>query len=382
MNNPKISVVIPCLNEEKALATCLVEIIETIRENKLDAEIILVDNASTDNSLNIAKEFAQHFPRLKVLSEPVRGYGSTYLRGLENARGEYIVMGDADGTYDFRDIPRFVKELEAGADLVIGNRFSGNMHRNSMPWHHKHIGNPFLSFFARILFKTNTSDMLCGIRAITRLTLKSTRPQTIGMEFSAEMIIRAAKKQMVIREIPVIYRVRSGESKLRSFADGWRYMRFILLYSPLALFFVPGTILFVPGVLLLSTMYFFDLQVLGIELVIHPIFLFAIMVIVGFQLIIFAGFAKTYAITHLDEKDELIEKLFKHISIEKAGILGICVILLGAFIYGYILVKWLQSGMGSLDEIKNAVVGLVLMVLGIQTIFSAFMISILGIREK
>lgn len=381
-HTPEISILLPCLNEEKALRACLLEAIETIKEHSLDAEVLVIDNGSTDRSAEVVKEISDHFPKVRLLTENRRGYGSAYLKGLMEARGEYIFMADCDGTYDFKDIPRFINELKKGSDLVVGNRFSGNMHKDSMPWLHQYIGNPFLSFIVKKFFGVKINDIHCGARAISKKALEKITIYTIGMEFASEMIIKAAKRKLKITEVSISYKQRTGESKLRSFSDGWRHLRFILLYSPNVLFFIPGFLMFVIGFFSFASFYFTDPTIFGITLYVHPLFLSSLLLISGYQLIFFAGFARTYAITHLGDHDEKLESLYKHITIEKAGVAGILLALLGSSLFAYIFVKWLQSGFGSMNEVRNSLLALTLLTLGIQTFFNAFMLSILGIKEK
>ena len=374
--NPDLSIILPCLNEEQALGSCLQEIKKIAEKHNLDAEIIVVDNGSTDNSCKIALE-----KKVELVHEKERGYGAVYLKGFEAAGGRYLFLADPDGSYGFSEIPRFIEELKKGYDFVIGNRFKGKIEKGAMPWLHKHIGNPALSAILRLFFKTKIHDTHCGMRAITKEALKRLNLRTAGMEFASEMIMKAIKENLKIKELPINYYKRKGESKLKSFADGWRHLRFMLLYSPLFLFFIPGFLLFLIGGVSLLWLYFGSPEILGIRLFYHPMFLSALLTIVGYQLIIFALFAKTYAITHLGNKPTL-EKLYKYITIEKAGIAGILMAILGVVIYGMVFFKWVNSGFGELSEIKNSILALALIAIGIQTISSAFMLSILGIKEK
>lgn len=379
---PELSIIVPCLNEEDAIPVCIRQIKKTVHDNNLDVGVIFVDNASTDRSKEILEREMTTFPELRVVFEPHQGYGSAYLKGFSEAKGKYIFMADCDGTYDFSELPLFLEKLRAGADLVVGNRFSTKLKKGVMPWHHLYIGNPLLSFITRLFFKIRINDIHCGARAIRREALDKIVLYTKGMEFASEMIIKCARQKMNITEIPISYSKRIGTSKLNSFSDGWRHLRFLLLYSPLFLFFIPGAIMFSVGLLSLSAMYFFEIKVFGVQLYFHPMFLSSLILSSGYQLILFAGFARTYAITHLGDHDSFLEPLYKKITIEKAGALGLVTIGIGCSIYLYIFIKWLDSGFGSLDEIKNSIVALTLLTLGIQTFFSAFMLSILGIKEK
>ncbi len=271
--------------------------------------------------------------------------------------------------------------MRKGYDFVIGDRFAYKFGNEVMPWTHKYIGNPILSGILRLFFKTSVRDSHCGMRAVSRSALDKLKLQTVGMEFASEMIVKALKCGLKIKEFPIKYKPRIGESKLSTWRDGWRHLRFMLLYSPLFLFFIPGFTLFVLGLLSFFWLYFGLAEVFGTQLYVHPMFISSLFMIIGYQLMIFALFAKTYAITHLNEKSPL-EKLYRYVTIEKAGIIGGVLVVLGVGIYGYIFLKWVNSGFGSLDEVKNLVVAQTFAVIGVQTIFSAFMLSILGIKER
>lgn len=374
--NPKISIILPCRNEEIALPLCLQQIKNTVESNHLSAEIIVSDS-STDNSPKIAQKYG-----VKLVKHDKEGYGIAYSEALTKATGKYIFMADADNSYDFKEIPKFVKQLENGYDMVIGNRFSGKMHEGAMTFSHKYIGNPILSFILRLFFKTNIKDSQCGMRAISKASLEKLNLQTTGMEFASEMIIKALRNNLKIKELPIDYHPRIGKSKMHQFSDAWRHIRFMLLYSPLFLFFIPGLIFFLLGAASILWFYFFSPQIFGIKLFYHPMFFSSALIIIGYQLIIFSAFAKIYSITHLKNRDEKMEKMFKYITIEKAGILGTIISVVGLIIYFWIFAKWAGNKFGSLNEIKNSVVALTFVVLGVQTIFSSFMLSILGIKEK
>jgi len=378
----KISIILPCLNEEKSISYCLDEVKTVIKNNSLNAEVIVVDNNSDDNSFSIVSKYKNNFPELVIIKEEKRGYGFAYLKGLSIAKGQYIYMADSDGTYNFRELPIFINKLEEGYDMAIGNRFSNNMEDGSMSWSHKYIGNPFLSFLVRLFFKVKIHDIHCGARAISQESLNKLSLYTGGMEFASEMIIRARKENLNITEIPISYNKRIGESKLNSLADGWRHLRFILLYSPFLVFLLPGLLIFFSGTILMSIFYFYEPVFWGIKFYTHPIFLFSLMMILGYQLIIFSLFSKIYAITHLGDNNKMIESMFRYITLEKIIFIGIFMMIIGVFIYLSIFRGWIDSGFGSLDEIKGSIIGLTIIVIGFQTFFSSFMFSILGIKNK
>jgi len=374
--NLELSVILPCRNEEKSLGFCIATIEEILKKYNINGEIIVSDS-SIDNSPLIAKKF-----KVKLVKHDKIGYGRAYLEGFKIAKGEYIFLADSDGTYDFREIPRFLKYLRRGYDFVIGNRFKGKIEKGAMPWHHRYIGNPLLSFLLKMFFRTSLGDSHCGMRAIAKRALEKLHLRTTGMEFASEMIIRALRKKLKIKELPINYYTRIGYSKLRSFRDGWKHLRFMLLYSPLFLFFIPGFFLLLIGLASMIWLYLDTPNIFGIEFQYHPIFLSALLIIIGYQLIIFALFAKTYAVIHLGEKSSTIDLFNKYLSIGKVGTVGGITMLLGIIIFVTIFLKWINTDFGELQEVKKSIVALTLIIVGIQTIFSSFMLSILGIKEK
>jgi len=291
-------------------------------------------------------------------------------------------MLDADNTYDFEKIPLFIKELKNGYDMVIGNRLAGKIEEGAMPWANRYIGTPILSILLKLFFGAEIKDSQSGMRAIKKISLDKLSLQTTGMEFASEMIIKAIKNNLKIKETPINYYKRKGQSKLKPFSDAWKHIRFMLLYSPLFLFFIPGIALFLLGALLMIWFYFWTPEFFGIKFFYHPMFLFSLMLIVGYQLTLFSAFAKIYSINHLKEKNQGLEKLFKYITIEKASIAGAGIIVIGASLFVFVLSKWINSNLGELNEIKTLIIALTLIIVGVQTIFSSFMLSILSIKGK
>ena len=375
--NPYISVILPCLNEEKAISICIGSINKVAMQHNLDIEIIVVDNGSTDKTVDIVNSL--NYANIKLEHEKVKGYGSAYLHGLNIAKGKYIFMTDADNTYDFEDIPRFIKKMKEGNDLVVGNRFSGMMEKNSMSFSHRWIGNPILSSIVRLFFKIKIHDIHCGSRAITREAFSKLTLNTIGMEFASEMIIKASKAKLKIAEIPIKYKNRIGESKLETFSDGWRHLRFILLFSPNVIFLIPGLMLFLYGIISMFILYIGNINLFGIRLYFHPMFLSSLCMIVGYELIFFTAFSKIYAITHLGEKQK---NLFKFITLEKSILVGGLLSTMSIIIFISIFIGWVESGLGELNQTKNLIIALTFAVIGIQTITGSFMLSILSIKDR
>ncbi len=375
-DSPELSIILPCRNEEQALEGCLLQIRSITNSCSIHSEIIVSDS-STDHSPEIAKKRG-----VVLVKHDKEGYGQAYLEGFKVASGKYIFCADPDGSYDFAEIPNFLNYLREGYDFVIGNRFKGRIAPGAMPLLHRYIGNPLFSFLLRIFFKTKISDVHCGMRALSREALDKLHLKTLGMEFASEMVIKAVKKKLKIQESPINYYKRRGKSKLRSFADGWRHLRFMLLYSPFFLFFVPGLVLFLFGIILMGWLYAGSPAILGIKLFYHPMFFASVSAIVGYQIVIFALFAKTYAVTHLGEDSPRLQSLYRYVTIEKAGTAGILILLSGIIIYTFIFLKWIKSGFGALHEVKMSIVALTFIAIGTQTIFSSFMLSMLGIKER
>jgi len=372
----RYSFILPCRNEEKAIGVCINKINAVMQKlyiNKQDYEIIVSDS-SWDKSPEIARKL-----KARVIKHNKVGYGNAYLEGFKHARGEILILGDADDTYDFSELLKLLIHIEDN-DLVLGER--RYFHKGSMHFLNKYIGNPFLSGILRLFFRADIKDAHTGFRIIKKKALDKLKLRTTGMEFASEMIMKAIKKNLKIKEVPIHYYPRKGETKLRRLPDGWRHLRFMLLYSPLHLFFIPGILLFLLGAITMGLLYFGRFQILGLNLFYHPMFLSSLLTIIGYQLLIFALFAKTYAITHFNEDSFTVKTLNKYLTIEKASILGILILLAGIIIYVRIFFGWISSGFGALEEIKNSIIALTFIIIGVQTIFSSFMLSILGIKER
>ncbi len=374
--SPELSIILPCRNEEQALPICLNQIRQVIKKHRLNAEVIVSDS-STDSSPEIARK-----NKIRLIKHNKQGYGIAYLEAFKHAKGEYVFIADADCTYDFNEIPIFLKFLKQDYDFIIGNRFSGKMQKNAMSFSHRYIGNPLLSFILRLFFKTNIKDSHCGMRAISKTALDKLNLQTTGMEFASEMIIKAINHKLRIKQLPIAYYSRKGTSKLNTFSDGWKHLRFMLLYSPLFLFFIPGLIFFLIGFETLLWFYFTNPIIGGIRFQFHPMFISSLLTITGYQLIFFTFFAKTYSTTHLQEKSPALDRLYKYLNLETGSILGFLLSLTGFIIFIFILIQWINTDFGALNQVKNSIFALTLIILGIQTIFSSFMLSILGIKER
>ncbi len=376
-----VSVVIPALNEEGVVGKTVSAVpVEKLRALGLDVEVLVVDNASQDNTAEEAKRAGA-----RVVREDRRGYGNAYLRGFSEASGDILIMLDADGTYPAEDIPKFIQPLLTGrADFVTGSRLKGSIEAGAMPWLHRHVGNPLLTGFLNILFRVGISDAHCGMRAFTKDALKKMNLRSSGMEFASEMVIEAARKKLRIIEVPIDYRVRGGgKPKLNSFQDGWRHLRFMLLYSPTKLFVVPGALLTILGLAIVFALTAGPLKFGSIFFYIHPMILGNLLVLAGLQTLLLGLFNSVYSVTKgLSEPDALTKAVMKYSSLERELLLGFALFLLGFLAAGKILYVWVKSGFGELSELKNAIVASTLMFVGIQFIFSAIFLSVLLLDRR
>jgi glycosyltransferase involved in cell wall biosynthesis len=371
---PTVSVVIPCLNESRCIAACVTAARAALVGAGIDGEVIVADNASEDGSAQLAADAGA-----LVVTERRRGYGSAYLAGFAVARGEYVVMADADLTYDFAEIPRFVSALEAGADLVVGDRMD-NIQPGAMPWLHRYVGNPLLSGFLNVLFKTGVRDAHCGMRAFRRSALTALDLRTTGMEFASEMVIRAAKVKLRIEQVPIVYRPRDGESKLSTFRDGWRHLRFLLLHSPMYLFILPGLLMFILGTIASATVLS-GIELLGRGWYLHALIAGSLFEIVGVQVIGMGLCAQTYAAYFMGDHRQWLTGMRRRFRLEHGLLLGFAVGLAGVVLGATVVVHWISSGFGALNDEERALVASSLIIVGMQIFFTSFLLSIIGLRR-
>jgi hypothetical protein len=362
----ELSVVIPCLNEEKAIATVVEQAHEALGDAGIAGEVIVVDNASDDRSAELARAAGA-----TVVYEPRRGYGSAYLAGFAAARGTYILMSDADGTYPLEAIPAFVEKLRDGAELVMGSRFRGQIEPGAMPWTNRYIGNPVLNGMLNVMFHCDVSDAHCGLRAVRRDALPALGLSATGMEFASEMVIKAGKRNLRIDEIPIDYRPRVGESKLAPVSDAWRHVRFMLVHSPTFLFLVPGALAM--GVGLVALVVLAILNGLGDPWTGVSI-AFAMLSLVGLGVVQLGLYARTYAVIYLGEPAPRLERMWRRFRLEDG-------LLLAAFTF---VVGTAITAVSLFDGVKDprlGTLGLTLMAFAFQGVFSAFFLSILGLSE-
>jgi hypothetical protein len=376
-NAVDVSVVIPCLNEEDGVGAVVQAAWEGIEGLGRTGEVIVVDNGSTDRSVEIAEREGA-----TVIHEERRGYGSAYLAGLAAARGDVIVIGDADGTYDFSKLEPFMAEIDKGADMVLGSRLRGEIHKGAMPWLHRHVGNPILTKLINRFFGLRVSDAYCGMRMFRRSALPRLELQAPGMEFALEMILKSAKRGLRMAEVPIDYHPRAGDSKLNTVRDGWRSLRFLLIHSATYLFLIPGAVLFVLGLLVVIPLAAGPVEVFGTTWYIHPMIAGLAATLVGAQIVQLGLFARAYAVLYLGDRDPLLERSWSRIRLEHGLLLGVALFVVGSVLLAAIFVEWAQGGFGTLAREHEALLGVLLVALGVQVVFSSFFLSVLGLRRE
>lgn len=387
-SKPKVelSIVMPCLNEADTLEVCIRKAQKSISKLKISAEIIVADNGSTDGSQAIAKKCGA---RLVPVAE--KGYGSALMGGIEAARGKYVIMGDADDSYDFLDIGKFVIKLRKGHDLVQGCRLpggGGTVAAGAMPFLHRWWGNPMFTFFARKWFKAPIHDIYCSLRGFNKTYQASLNQRCTGMEFATEMIIKSSLRKADIVEVPITLHPdgrKAHAPHLKTFRDGWRTLRFFLLYSPRQLFLIPGLTLIILGIIG-YTIGLTGLHVSHVTFGPHTLLFASLAILCGYQTIWFAIFAKVFAINeHLMPEDARVTKFFSVATLERGIVLGLLGFLAGASLLIAAIYKWYSVDFGSLDYAETlplVIPGMTLAFLGFQTVLSSFFVSVLGMKKK
>lgn len=376
---PEVSIVMPCLNEAETIATCINKARAALIKHNITGEVVVADNGSNDGSQAIAMDLGA-----RVIQIEQKGYGSAILGGIKASRGKYILMGDADDSYDFGHIDRFVDQLRAGADLVMGNRFQGGIGPGAMPFLHRYLGNPVLTAIGKLIFGSPVGDFHCGLRAFKKDSIERMRLRSSGMEFASEMVVRATLLSMKVVEVPTTLQKdgRSRPPHLRTWRDGWRHLRFLLLYSPRWLFLLPGTFLFVLGAIIFAVLLPGPIKVgsatFDVDTMLYGIFC----MLVGFQTVVFATFSKILGVTQgLLPPNDTLKRLFKWINLEVGLLFGALLTIVGIILSVVPVLFWKRSGFGPLDPvhmIRFISPGLVCLTIGVEVIFSSFFLSILG----
>jgi glycosyltransferase involved in cell wall biosynthesis len=378
-----LSVVLPCLNEAETLATCITKAQLSMKELGVEGEVVVADNGSTDGSQDIARHLGA-----RVIDVPVRGYGSALLAGIAAARSELIVMADADDSYDLSRLGPFVDALRGGADLVMGNRFLGRIERGAMPKLNRYVGNPVLTSLGRLLFRSPSGDFHCGMRAFRRTSILSLGLRTAGMEFASEMVVRATLANLAIVEVPVTLSPdgRTRAPHLRPWRDGWRHLRFLLLYSPRWLFFYPGLVLMLGGTALGIALLPGPLRIGSVGLDVNAFVYCAVAVIIGFKAVAFSVFARVFAASEgLLPPSENMERMFRAVTLEVGLAVGLLLFLAGIGLSIYTVAFWSGRSFGALSTsstIRLVVPAATFMILGLETVLASFFLSILGINRR
>lgn len=381
---PEVSIVMPCLNEIETLQTCICEAQEALIESGIQGEIVIADNGSTDGSQALAISLGARVARV-----PRRGYGNALMGGVAAARGRFIVMGDADASYDFGHVPRFVERLRDGDDLVMGNRFLGGIYPGAMPWKHQYIGNPVLSGIGRLFFHCPVRDFHCGLRGFSKTAYERLQLCTPGMEFASEMVIKATLKGLRISEIPTVLRPdgRSRPPHLRSWRDGWRHLRFMLLHCPRWLFVIPGTGLILLGLCLVILLGLTGTYVVGgVGLSTNTMLVGGMMAVVGYQLLLAGMFARAFAtMIGSHPPQQFLERLGRRVTLEHGVAVGTFMTVVGCALVLHVTWLWQQAGFGALDSsltMREVIPAVMLVTVGIQTVFGSFFLGLLGLLGK
>lgn len=380
----ELTILMPCLNEAETLERCITKAQHSLAELKVEGEVLIADNGSTDGSIELAEKLGA-----RVVRVAAKGYGNALRGGIEAARGRWVAMGDADDSYDFSRLGPFLEKLRAGNDLVMGCRMprgGGTIMPGAMPWKHRWIGNPVLSLIGRIFFKCPVQDFHCGLRAFSREAFQRLGVQTTGMEFASEMVIKATMKGLRIDEVPITLHKdgRSRPPHLRSWRDGWRHLRFMLLFSPRWLFLVPGLLLTLVGAAGLFTLAVAPFYLAGARLDAGTMTVFSLMTIVGVQTIAFACFTKVFAIAEgLLPDDPRFSKVFRYLNLERGLVIGILIGLAGIALLLRALWIWKGAGFGDIpfsDNLRRLVPAATAIAVGAQIVFASFFMSVLGLK--
>ena len=370
----ELSILMPCLNEAETLATCIEKANRYLTQNDIAGEVIIADNGSTDGSQEIAQSMGA-----RVIHVRHKGYGNALRGGILNAMGQYVIMADADDSYDFSNLNPFLYKLRQGYDLVMGNRFKGGIKPGAMPFLHKYLGNPVLTWIGKLFFASPCNDFHCGLRGFRREAIEQLDLRTTGMEFASEMVVKATLNKMRITEVPTTLSPdgRSRPPHLNTWQDGWRHLRFLLLYSPRWLFFYPGLLLILMG--LISTFGLISSPR------IHTLLYSSAAIVIGFQLVTFAVFTKIFAINEgLLPRDAKLNRLLRFINLEGGLITGGILLSIGFISSVYAFILWENTSFGALNpvEIMRIVIPAVTtLALGFQVMFSSFFLSVLSLKR-
>ena len=373
----ELSVVIPCLNEAETLPLCIEKCLTVFEHLHLLGEVVVCDNGSTDGSVKIAERLGG-----RVVHESKKGYGNALIAGMKAARGKWLVMGDADNTYDFSDLAPFLQKLREGYDLVVGNRLTAGLEKGAMPWMNRYIGTPLLTAVLCLFYRTDVKDSQCGMRAMSREAFQRMNLKCPGMEFASEMLVKASLSRLKISNVPISYSLSASNRTphLRPFRDGWRHLKFLLIFSPTYLFFVPAALLLTGGFSILILLLRYPVfHLFHLKMDTHWTIVGSASVLLGSQILSIFFFAKVLALTRgYLPYDRLTQRLYRTFRCEHGLLLGIVLFLAGWAMACYILLKWITGRFGPLYEFRLGIFGMTLIVVGIQIIFASFFLSLLG----
>ena len=376
----ELTILMPCLNEAETLAVCVEKARAFLVRTGIAGEVLISDNGSTDGSQAIAEAHGA-----RVVAADERGYGAALGAGIAAARGRFVIMGDADDSYDFSNLDAYMAQLRDGADLVMGNRFAGGIAPGAMPWHHRYIGNPVLSFLGRLFFKTPIRDFHCGLRGFRRDAIRDLNLRTTGMEFASEMVVKATLGQLDVREVPTTLKKdgRSRRPHLRSFRDGWRHLRFLLLFSPRWLFLYPGMALLFTGLVVGSLLLRGPVQVGTISFGVHTLLVAALCVIMGTQSIAFAIIGRRFASRYgFIPRSGAYDRLLESMTLERLLLFAILLMLGGLVAMVWGVTEWARRDFGPLlsdATLRAVILAMTALVTGFQLMMSAFMSSMINI---
>lgn len=379
----ELTIVMPCLNEAETLKTCIDKAMKYLNDNNISGEVVIGDNGSTDGSQDIARSCGA-----RVVDIPRKGYGSALMGAIQAAKGKYVIMGDSDDSYDFSNLNAYVEKLRGGYDLVMGNRFKGGIAKGAMPFLHYYLGNPVLSFIGKLFFGGGINDFHCGLRGFRQDIVTLLNLQTTGMEFASEMVVKAQINKLKIIEVPTTLSPdgRSRPPHLRTWRDGWRHLRFLLLYSPKWLFLIPGLTLMFIGLILFVLIQQGPVQLMNIHFDTNTLLYAGAFVVIGFQAVNFAVFTRIYALQQgFLPKNSTLDKLYNFVTLEAGLIIGVLITLAGLGGSVYSLYLWDQQDFGQLNYssiLRVVIPSVFAIMIGLQTIFSSFFLSFLGLNQK
>lgn len=379
----ELTIVMPCLNEAETLKICIDKAMNYLNDNNISGEVVIGDNGSTDGSQDIARSCGA-----RIVDIPRKGYGSALMGAIQAAKGKYVIMGDSDDSYDFSNLNAYLEKLREGFDLVMGNRFKGGIAKGAMPFLHYYLGNPVLSFIGKLFFGGGVNDFHCGLRGFRQDIVTVLNLQTTGMEFASEMVVKAQINKLKIIEVPTTLSVdgRSRPPHLRTWRDGWRHLRFLLLYSPKWLFLIPGLTLMIIGLILFLLIQQGPVQLMNIHFDTNTLLYAGAFVVIGFQAVNFSVFTRIYAIQQgFLPKNSTLDKLYNFLTLEAGLIVGVLITIagLGGSIYSLYLWDLQDFGQLNYSSILRVVIPSVFAIMmGLQTIFSSFFLSFLGLNQK